>query len=303
MKSWQIKAPRCLLCGLGIVRNRQSLQQYRENEDRYHWEANNLMQQLTTYYHSLHSSGSNGRGEGEEERFKDLEHISQTYEELVEVLEPHLCLQCVIRKELYQKIQQSMPRSMRQSLAMRWPFLPLPEHQPKRRALQSPHDFPSLTSPLSPTSQSSSFSREYQRQSSFPAIRDQQLQATDAIALVTVTDEPPLSPLRPPNLMIKTSNSALDLLITSSSSSNPQLSSGPLSFESTTNPPSEISLVSETSSQLFSPGIPYKKLPYHQSSRSPHARSSPLASQKLQYLDDVEAQILTYQDPIIPTVA
>jgi hypothetical protein len=47
--------------------------------------------------------------------------------------EKYLCLQCLIRKELFEKITQSLPRSFRKTLTLKWPLVAMdkiPQHLP-----------------------------------------------------------------------------------------------------------------------------------------------------------------------------
>lgn len=99
--SWNSTAPKCSLCNIGYVRTKDSLKMYRENPDQYIAQARQSM---------LHLAEEDNK------------------------LEYFLCLPCLMKKELFEKIKQSLPRSFRKSLHLRWPIIamdkvPLPPNQ------------------------------------------------------------------------------------------------------------------------------------------------------------------------------
>lgn len=84
-RHWRIAAPKCLLCSAGFVRTPATIAAFL-SPDRQGYEAS--VQSLT-----------------------------------LTDLDDHLCWTCLMRKEIFQKIQQALPRVLRLSFPSRWPVV------------------------------------------------------------------------------------------------------------------------------------------------------------------------------------
>lgn len=86
IRTWKANAPRCAVCAIGFVRFKDSLCKYRANPNDYYNE----------FYYS------------------DVD---------AEIQNNFLCVQCLVRKELYNKTSSLLGRSLRQTLNRPWPFV------------------------------------------------------------------------------------------------------------------------------------------------------------------------------------
>lgn len=93
-KSWQVDAPRCVLCNIGYVRNVESIAAYLQDKDRHDATAAAALKCLA------HGEASSENG-----------------------INDHICFSCLIRRELHGKISQSLPRMLRKSFPSKWPVL------------------------------------------------------------------------------------------------------------------------------------------------------------------------------------
>lgn len=114
VKTWENTAPRCCLCSIGFVRNKASLEFYRADRQKY------IVKSREAYNALL----ENNDGHSESTLPKSAKYVSAEFDKFI-------CLQCLMRKELFEKITQSLPRSFRKTLTLKWPLvvmekLPLP---------------------------------------------------------------------------------------------------------------------------------------------------------------------------------
>jgi hypothetical protein len=233
--------------------------------------------------------------------------LSQTYDEIVSNLCPHLCLQCLIRKELYVKIQQSMPRSLRQSLAMKWPFLPLDDTAPP---LTHTSDIPTNSNTNSNTNNHPISSIPSTVTNSYNNTANNSLNVSPMNHEGKVffgdsyhdSDQHHQQQQQQQHMPLSIEinlgyTSSLSHGYGSSSSFQPHIHNG----TGNSNDNDIYSIVSgSTLSSLFSPGMKQEDrhlpiLPYQKLTKSPLAKSSPLASHKLALLDEYESELLYQQ--------
>lgn len=126
VKTWEHTAPRCSLCSIGFVRNKSSLELYRSDLNSY------LSKSRETYnalLESQHVHGVSSSTEGISSNTSPPKSTSPNKFNSSE-FEKFLCLQCLIRKELFEKITQSLPRSFRKSLTLKWPLVAMEKIPP-----------------------------------------------------------------------------------------------------------------------------------------------------------------------------
>lgn len=98
-RTWQVEAPRCLLCGIFYVRHVEGVQAWKTNATSY------LEAGQAVFLRHLPSS-------------PDSTSVSADLP-----LEAYLCLPCLLRKEVFHKISQALPRAVRKTFPTQWPVL------------------------------------------------------------------------------------------------------------------------------------------------------------------------------------
>lgn len=106
--SWAATAPTCILCHIGYIRSRQTLQIFHNARGEFDSAKERLLSKLYSQSVSPDSTESVSPQLSEEEEASML---------------LYLCMPCLIRRELFHSVLRTQPRAIRRTLHSRWPLL------------------------------------------------------------------------------------------------------------------------------------------------------------------------------------